>query len=112
MTGGQRPAGCVSSHSVRSSSTAGPGGGPHVRNFDGATGTVVREWMAYDVRFSVGVFVAADDVTGDDVPDVVTAAGPGGGPHVKLFDGDTGSKIYGLMVFAPAVRGGIFVGVG
>ena len=54
--------------------------------------------------------VAAGDV--DGTPDIITGAGPGGGPHVKLFDGGTGSETYGLMAFDPAFRGGIFVAAG
>ncbi len=90
----------------------GPGGGPHVRVFDGATGALVREWMAYDPSFRGGVFVAAGDVTGDGVPDVVTGAGPGGGPHVKVFDGVTGALVREWMAYDPAFRGGVTVAAG
>ncbi|HEY1378323.1 MAG TPA: VCBS repeat-containing protein, partial [Gemmataceae bacterium] len=67
---------------------AGPGGGPHVRAINGATllaGQVVDlfSFMAYDPRFTGGVNVAAGDVNGDGRADIITGAGPGGGPHVK-----------------------------
>ena len=41
---------------------AGPGGGPHVKIFDGATGALIREFFAYDSSFHGGVTVAAADV--------------------------------------------------
>src|SRR5205814_1813081 len=66
---------------------AGPGGGPHVKVFDGATGAVLRSFFAYDDAFRGGVFVAAGDVNKDGFADVVTGAGAGGGPHVRVFSG-------------------------
>ena len=57
---------------------AGPKGGPHVRIFSGADGTVIREWMAYDTLFTGGVYVTAGDLTGDGKAEIVTgmAAAP------------------------------------
>src|SRR5207244_1839112 len=66
---------------------AGSGGGPHVKIFDGATGDVIASFFAYDPGFRGGVNVAAGDVNGDGKADIITGAGPGGGPHVKVFDG-------------------------
>ncbi|MEY2468275.1 MAG: hypothetical protein QOF21_973, partial [Actinomycetota bacterium] len=90
----------------------GLGGGPHVRVWSVAAGvaTVSAEWFAYDPAFSGGVRVAGGQVRGDAV-DVVTGAGPGGGPHVKLYglDGVEGPD---RMVYDEAFGGGVFVGVG
>ena len=72
---------------------AGPGGGPHVRVFDGATGTELRSFFAFPPGFTGGVFVGAGDVTGDGVADLITGAGPGGGPHVRIFHGGTGVEV-------------------
>ena len=38
-------------------------------------------FFPYDSVFSGGVRVASGDLTGDGIADVITAAGPGEGPH-------------------------------
>ena len=70
---------------------AGPGGGPHVGVFDYTTTAKpglrheVSGFYAYDARVSSGISVAVGDIDGDGLLDIVTGAGPGGGPHVQGF---------------------------
>lgn len=64
---------------------AGPGGGPHVRIFDGIDGNLITEFYAYSPTFSNGIYVATGDIDGDGRFEVITGAGPGGGPHVRVF---------------------------
>ena len=66
---------------------AGPGGGPHVRTFR-ADGTPVASFFAYDAGFRGGVNVALGDLDGDLDDEIITGAGPGGGPHVRVFRSD------------------------
>jgi len=104
---------------------AGQGGAPHVKMFDIAalvnaaspTTHVVNdprplsEFMAYDVLFRGGVNVGAGDVDGDGVADVITGAGPTGGPHVKVFSGADGGQTL-LQSFFPydlSFQGGVRV---
>jgi hypothetical protein len=88
---------------------AGAGGGPHVRVFSGATGDVITEFMAYDLAFRGGVTVATGDVNGDGQVDILTGAGPGGGPHVLAFDGATRGILMSLFAYALNFSGGVFV---
>lgn len=91
---------------------AGPGGGPHVKVFDGSTGATLQSFFAYDAAFVGGVNVGAGDVNGDGRADIVTGAGPGGGPHVKLFDGADQTTRASFFAFDPNFRGGVRVAVG
>jgi hypothetical protein len=115
---------------------AGQGGGPHVKVMDGTyvvppiEGTtpppttpsvlpgagdkpgVLTEFYAYAPLFHGGVRVAAADVNGDGKPDIVTGAGPGGGPHVRVYDGSTGAVMQNFYAFAPTYAGGVYVTAG
>ena len=95
---------------------AGPGGGPHVRVFSLAGGVVteVASFFAYDLAFTGGVSVAAGDVTGDGVAEIVTGAGPGGGPHVRVFSlaGGVVTEVASFYAYDLAFTGGVSVAAG
>jgi membrane-associated phospholipid phosphatase len=91
---------------------ADAGGLPYVRLFDPASNSQVRAFLAYDPSFKGGVHVAEADVNGDGIPDVVTAPGAGGGPHIKVFDGRTGALLSQFFAYAPSFAGGVSVAVG
>jgi hypothetical protein len=91
---------------------AGPGGGPHVRAFDGTNGAPLKSFFAYSANFLGGVFVAAGDVNGDGKADIITGAGPGGGPHVRIFDGSSNQVLNGFFAFGSSFQGGVRVAAG
>lgn len=88
---------------------AGPGGGPRVVVYSGKTGALLESFYAYDPSFTGGVFVAAGDTNEDGHADIVTAAGAGGSPHVKVFSGRTGETLASFFAFDPDFRGGATV---
>jgi len=88
---------------------AGPGGGPHVRVFDNK-GNVKASFMAYDSNFRGGVNVAVGDVNGDGQNEIITGAGPGGGPQVRIFNG-RGQVKTSFMAYDSNYHEGIFVAV-
>ena len=94
---------------------AGPGGSPHVRAFTVRSGnpTEVASFFAYDPAFRGGVFVAAADVDGNGLADIITGVGRGGGPHVRAFSvgGGSSSEIASFYAYDPAFAGGVSVAV-
>ena len=89
---------------------AGRGGGPQVRIFNNS-GQVKGAFMAYDSRFRGGVNVAVGDIDGDGQAEIVTGAGRGGGPHVRVFDSQSRVKLQ-FMAYDKDFRGGVNVAVG
>lgn len=85
---------------------AGPGGGPFVNVYD-AAGTLIRVIQAYQSSFRGGVHVATADVNGDDFPDLITAPGFGGGPVIRIWDGETGTLQSEFNAYDPLFRGGV-----
>jgi hypothetical protein len=94
----------------------GPGDAPLVKLFDADTGAELLNLNPYAPTLRGGVRVAVGDLTRDGYPDVVTAAGPGGGPHVRAFDGKTGQQVPGplgsFFAYDPAFAGGVQVAAG
>ncbi|HEY8503470.1 MAG TPA: VCBS repeat-containing protein, partial [Gemmataceae bacterium] len=59
-----------------------------------------------------GSRAAVADITGDGVPDLAAAAGPGGTPRVVVLDGATWEVVFSADVFEPSFRGGVFLAAG
>ncbi len=84
----------------------GPGGGPNVRVFSGANLAPLLSFFAYDAAFTGGVTVAAADLNGDGLAEIVTGAGAGGGPDVAVFSGIDAAFLRGFFAFGAAFTGG------
>ncbi|MFL5331060.1 MAG: FG-GAP-like repeat-containing protein [Gemmataceae bacterium] len=87
----------------------GPGGGPHIKIFDGQNGKLINEFFAYDAGFVGGVNVAAADVNGDGKAEIITGAGTGGGPHVRVFEASTGRILKEFFAYDSKFSGGVNV---
>ncbi len=93
---------------------AGPGGEPHVRAFRVISNVSVEEvasFLAYASTFGGGVFVGAGDVNGDGRAEIITGAGPGGGPRVWVWkvDGTTVTRMVGFFAYDSMFTGGVRV---
>lgn len=98
---------------------ADSGGGPLVTvTFPGATPSFLS-FFAYDPSFTGGVRVALGDVNNDGNRDIITAAGPTGSPHIKVFTIDLAtltvnpqpiSQFYAFN--QPTFKGGVYIAAG
>lgn len=87
-----------------------PGGG-EVRAFNPATQGQIFDLFPFGQGFTGGVNVAAADVNGDGVPDVV-AAMASGGSQVVTVDGKTGTVLKSFAAFDSSFNGGASIAVG
>jgi hypothetical protein len=82
---------------------------PTVRVF--VQGKRLYSFNAYPAGFQGGVRVAVGDVTGDGVPDIVTAPGSGITTQVKVFDGQTRQLSSSFLPYGANFKNGAFVAV-
>jgi hypothetical protein len=86
---------------------SGSGGGPRVTEFDGTTGAVLGDYLAFEDTFRGGVQVSTGDLDADGKDDVVVAAGFLGGPRVQAFSGDTDQVVVNFFAYGEAERAGV-----
>ena len=88
---------------------AGQGGAPVVAVWDPFTGALLAQFMAYAEDFTGGVRVGVSDGNSDGILDLITGAGPGGGPQVNGFSFPTLDLLFSFFSGDPANTGGVFV---
>jgi FG-GAP repeat len=79
-----------------------------VRVFNGKTLASLSSFFAYAPSFTGGVRVATGDVNGDGTPDLITGAGPGSAPAVRVFDGATSTLLHSFNAFDAGFTGGVY----
>ncbi|MBU1167907.1 L,D-transpeptidase family protein [Patescibacteria group bacterium] len=85
---------------------------PLVKVFNAQSHVQDAYFKAYHPSFKGGVNVAAGDINGDGEDEIITGAGLGGGPQVRIFDGAGQFEGQSFMAFHPDFRGGIKVAAG
>lgn len=87
----------------------GPGHEPKIAIIN-ENGKTEKKFLAYDKYFRGGVNVATADVDRDGKDEIVTGAGPGGGPHVRVFEANGNPRGIDYFPFHIDFRGGVDVG--
>src|SRR5262245_46639287 len=96
-----------------SGASAAAGGIGQVRQFDGNTLGVLKDFRPYDA-FTGGVRVAVGDVNGDGVADIVTGPGDTGSPspQLKVVSGVDGTLLQSYLAYPAGFTGGLYVASG
>ncbi len=71
----------------------------------------IKDILAYNKNFRGGVNSSSGDLTGNGRSEIVTGAGFGGGPHVRVFD-QLGRVVSQFFAYDKNFRGGVNVAVG
>ena len=81
--------------------------------FSGKDASRLTSFFAYNPAFGGGVRVATVDCNGDGRVEVVTVAGPGGGPDVRTINPLTMQQVDDFFAYDMRFGGGLYVaGVG
>lgn len=97
---------------VRLTAAGSDAGGPGMVQVFNGDGSRRIDIAPYGAEFTGGVRVAVADVTGDAVPDIVCAPGPGIPVVVKAYSGTDGRLVWEQPSFGDAFRSGAFVSAG
>jgi Domain of unknown function (DUF4394)/FG-GAP-like repeat/FG-GAP repeat len=94
---------------------ADKGSEPRVQALDGPTLAPLQDLLAFDATFRKGVRVAAGDVNGDGVPDLIAGMGRAGS-EIRGFDGRSGlplpAPLGQFLAFDASFKKGVSVAVG
>lgn len=95
---------------------AAPGGLPLVE-VALADGTSIAQFEAYDSAFRGGVRAVVAELDGNpNTLEVITAPGPGGGPHIRVFQIDLATNALSVLTeflaFEPNFTGGVRLAAG
>jgi len=88
------------------------GAANEVKVFTG-DGALINSWYAYkQTATGLGINVATGDINGDGEIEIITGAGVGGGPHIKIFDKTGSHLIKEFFAYETNFRGGAYVATG
>ena len=91
----------------------GPGAATHVKVFDGVSKAELFTIDPFEATFTGGVYVAAGDINGDGKADLAISPDQGGGPRVRVFNGNAFTQIADFFgIDDPNFRGGARAAIG
>lgn len=86
---------------------SGKGRDSEVRVFS-RDGSLLRRFFVFSPKFRNAFSLSSGDIDGNGKEEIIVAAGPGGGPHVQIYQGD-GTLISEFFVYERGFTGGVEV---
>ncbi|HZH99142.1 MAG TPA: VCBS repeat-containing protein, partial [Fimbriimonadaceae bacterium] len=83
-----------------------------VKVFRGTDLSEMHSFLPFGQTSSNGATISAGDLNGDGRDDLIVGAGPGGGPRVRIFNGQDLAVMRDFFAFNPDFRGGVNVAAG
>jgi hypothetical protein len=78
----------------------GAGGGPNIRVYDGASGALIRNFLAFDATYLGGIDVALGDINGDGHLDYIVGQLHGASAQVNVFSSTDLSLLASISPYA------------
>ena len=88
--------------------SGGAGSAPLISLYS-KSGTTKERYFAYGQNFLGGFSIGISDSNGDGVKDIITGAGPSGGPHVRAFE-STGALVGQFFAQSQVYADGVQIG--
>ncbi|MFA5935334.1 MAG: L,D-transpeptidase family protein [Patescibacteria group bacterium] len=90
----------------------GPGTEANIRVFDANGNDLLgTKKLAYAPAFVGGVHLAVGNLVGDSKAEIVTSPGPGGGPHVRVWNGSMENVGHDIFAFTRDMTDGVTVSI-
>jgi len=83
------------------------GGGPHIKIFDNHA-RMLNQFFVFRKKFKGGVNISSADIDYDGIDEIIVGAGPGGDPHVRIFNKD-GIVVSSFYAWKEKFDGGVNV---
>jgi hypothetical protein len=77
-----------------------------------ADGSLRAKFAPYTETYTRGINISVGDIESDGTIEIVTGTENGGGPHVRVFNGDGVLINPGFFAYADSFRGGVNVAIG
>ena len=90
--------------------TAPGSGTSEIKAFSGATGAPFISFPAYAPVITGGVRVAAGDMDGDGLAEILTVPGPGAGSQIRIFNSVTLAERASFFAYTRSYADGVFLG--